>query len=58
MAGEPVAAGTSVEPLFVIEQLEAGTRYNVFASAVNLAGNEGARSAVAVAQVQAPAKAA
>ncbi len=58
MAGEPVAAGSSVEPLFVIENLEPGTRYNVFASAVNLAGNEGTRSSVAVAEVQAPAKAA
>jgi hypothetical protein len=53
--GEPVAVGTSSEPLFLIENFEGGGRYHVFVSAVNRAGNEGPRSKAAVAEVQARA---
>jgi hypothetical protein len=52
---EPVPVGTSSEPLFVIETLEGGARYNVFVSAVNSSGNEGPRSEVVVAEVLAKA---
>ena len=51
---EPQAVGTSNEPLFVIENLEFA-RYNVFASAVNLAGNEGPHSKPVVGEVRASA---
>ena len=54
---EPAPVGTSGEPLFVIESLEAGGRYNVFVSAVNSSGNEGPRSTVVVAEVLARAAA-
>ena len=49
------SVGTSTEPLFVAEGLDAGARYNVSVSAVNEAGNEGPKSSVVVAQVQARA---
>lgn len=55
---EPAPVGTSVEPLFVIETLEAAGRYNVFVSVVNSSGNEGPRSTVIVAEVLARATAA
>jgi hypothetical protein len=54
---EPVAVGSSIEPLFVVENLEPAARFNVFGSAVNLAGNEGPRSEVVVADVLARAAA-
>ena len=54
---EPVPVGSSNEPLFVVESLEAGGRYNVFVSAVNSSGNEGPRSEVVVAEVRARAAA-
>ncbi len=54
---EPVPVGSSSEPLFVIESLEAGGRYNVLLSAVNSSGNEGPRSEVTVAEVRAQAAA-
>ena len=54
-AGEPVAVGSSNEPLFFIEGLEEGARFNVFVSAVNSSGNEGPRSTAATAEVQAKA---
>ena len=50
--GEPVAVGTASEPLFLIEYFEGGGRYNIFVSAVNLAGKEGPRSKTVVADVQ------
>ena len=53
--GEPVAVGTSSEPLFLIEKFDGGGRYHVFVSAVNRAGNEGPRSKAVVADVQARA---
>jgi hypothetical protein len=53
--GEPATVGSSSEPLFVIERLEAGARYHVFVSAVNLAGNEGPRSKAVSAEVIAKA---
>jgi hypothetical protein len=49
--GEPVAVGSSSAPLFAIENVEPGARYNVFVSAVNLAGNEGPRSKAVAAEV-------
>jgi hypothetical protein len=52
---EPVPVGTSSEPLFVIETLEGGARYNIFMSAVNSSGNEGPRSEVVVVEVLAKA---
>jgi hypothetical protein len=54
LAGEPTPVGSAVEPLFVIENLDAG-RFNVFMSAVNFAGNEGPRSEAIVAEVTAKA---
>jgi hypothetical protein len=53
--GEPTPAGSSNEPLFVLENLEAEARFNVVVSAVNLAGKEGPRSEPAVAEVVAKA---
>ena len=53
--GEPAAIGTSSEPLFLVEHLEAGGRYNVFVSAVNRAGTEGPKSKAVVADVIAKA---
>lgn len=50
---EPAPVGSSNEPLFVVETLEAGGRYNVFVAAVNSSGNEGPRSEVVVAEVRA-----
>jgi len=55
VAGEPAAVGGSSEPLFVVEHLDAGGRYNLFVSAVNRAGNEGPKSKVVVADVVAKA---
>jgi hypothetical protein len=49
--------GSSNEPLFVVETLEAGGRYKVFAAAVNSSGNEGPHSEVVVAEVRASAAA-
>ena len=54
---EPAPVGSSNEPLFVVETLEAGGRYNVLVSAVNSSGNEGLRSEVIVAEVRARAAA-
>ena len=53
--GEPELAGSSTEPLFVFEGLEAGARYNLFMAAVNASGNEGLKSKVLVAEVLARA---
>ena len=54
---EPAPVGSSNEPLFVVESLEAGGRYNVFVSAINSSGNEGPSSAVVVAEVRVQAAA-
>ena len=48
---EPIAAGSSDEPLFVVQGVDGGARYNVFASAVNAASNEGPRSKPVVSDV-------
>ena len=55
VAGDPTAIGSSNEPLFVMENLDGGARYNVFVSAVNFAGNEGPRSKAVVTEVMARA---
>lgn len=47
---EPVAAGTSAEPVCVIEDLPGGEKFNIFVSAVNETGREGVRSVPAEAQ--------
>jgi hypothetical protein len=52
---EIASSGSSIEPLFVVEGLVAGARYNVCVSAVNVAGNEGSKSPVVVAETQAQA---
>jgi hypothetical protein len=54
-AGEPVAVGSSKNPLFLMEDLGVGGRYHVFVSAVNLAGNEGPHSKAVAADVTAKA---
>jgi hypothetical protein len=48
---EPVGAGTSAEPVCVLENLPGGEAFNVFVSAVNTAGAEGPRSEAVEAQV-------
>lgn len=48
---EPVLVGSSVTPMFVLENLEAGAQFNLFVAAVNSSGNEGTKSQVVVAQV-------
>ncbi len=41
---EPQLAGSSGEPVFVIEELASGTSWKILVSAVNTAGAEGPRS--------------
>lgn len=55
---ETSAVGSSVEPLFVVEGLETGARYNVCISAVNDDGKEGTKSKVVVSEVLARSAAA